>query len=317
SIFTVCIPQRIVNPTPVGKINISSIAADTASYKHVCDFIAPQAKILVVDDVPVNLNVFVNLIKGHKMQVDTASSGFECLTFTRQKKYDIIFMDHMMPEMDGIETLSRIKADTENLNNSTTVIMLTANALIGMKEMYLEKGFTDYLSKPIMPDKLEKKINHYLPDDKKISESDTKDSISADAESIEKTEASSDNSDDLRNKDPLQKLSSLLPDVNQNMAIRYCSGSKEFYIEFLKDFITDGRYDRISKIYENMDVKQYAIEVHTLKGTSRTLGFDNLSEIAEKLQFAADQNDIDSIRNNHNDMMQLYNEILCVLKQIF
>ena len=97
------------------------------------------------------------------MQVDNALSGQECLTLTKQNHYDIIFMDHMMPEMDGIETLSRIKSDSGNPNNNTAVVMLTANALIGMREMYLEKGFTDYLSKPIAPEKLEKMIKKVNP----------------------------------------------------------------------------------------------------------------------------------------------------------
>ncbi len=310
STFTVCIPQKIIDPTPIGKLDLRSISNDEQAIKHKCDFIAPQARILVVDDVPANLNVFVNLIKEHKMQVDTASSGYECLEITKQNRYDIIFMDHMMPEMDGIETLSRIKSDSENPNNETTVIMLTANALIGMKEMYLAKGFSDYLSKPIMPDKLEKMIDRHLPDSKKIAVSQ---------QNISEEITTSQGVDDaLKNAEsPLQKLKLLLPDVDQKMAIRYCSESEELYIEFLSDFTYDDRYERLSKAYENMDMKQYVIEVHTLKGTAKTLGFSKLAKIAEKLQSAAEQNNIDSIRNDHNIMMQYYDDILCALRQIF
>ena len=310
STFTVCIPQKIIDPTPIGKLDLRSISADEQAIKHKCDFIAPQARILVVDDVPANLNVFVNLIKEHKMQVDTASSGYECLEITKQNRYDIIFMDHMMPEMDGIETLSRIKSDSENPNNETTVIMLTANALIGMKEMYLAKGFSDYLSKPIMPDKLEKMIDRHLPDSKKIAV--LQQNISEEITTSQGVE------DALKNAEsPLQKLKLLLPDVDQKMAIRYCSESEELYIEFLSDFTYDDRYERLSKAYENMDMKQYVIEVHTLKGTAKTLGFSQLAKIAEKLQSAAEQNNIDSIRNDHNIMMQYYDDILCALRQIF
>lgn len=307
SVFTVCIPQRIVDPTPIGRIDIGSLAADGTAHRHACHYTAPDARILVVDDVPVNLNVFVNLIKDHKMQIDTAISGQECLELTAKKRYDMIFMDHMMPEMDGIETLAHIKADAENPNRDVTVIMLTANALIGMKEMYLEKGFTDYLSKPIAPEKLERMLDSYLPHDKKIAVTE---------ENHEVTSEKSENElfDSLG---PLEKLKALLPDVNIKMAVRYCSGSEELYIDFLKDFVSDGRYEQIASSYENTDIKQYTIEVHTLKGTSRMLGFERLANLAEKLQHSAEKNDMEYINTNHPEMMTLYSEILRALEKIF
>ena len=310
SVFTVCIPQKIVNSKPVGKIDIGSISADVASYKHKCDFTAPQARILVVDDVAVNLSVFVNLIKGYKMQVDTALSGPECLELTAQKSYDIIFMDHMMPEMDGIETLGRIKADKDNPNNNTTVIMLTANALIGMKEMYLEKGFSDYLSKPIVPDKLEKMVDVYLPDSKKIFDGEVSEiDEPADSDDIvyEKPEGT---------EEKIRLLNSLIPDIDMKNAMIYCYENREIYVELLGDYYNEGRYDKISDAYQEQDWKKYTIEVHTLKGTSRTLGFNKLADYAEKLQFAAEKADMEAINNVHDDMMKLYADILGSLKRI-
>ena len=319
SVFTVCIPQGVISADPVGKIDFGSAMSGENIYKHKCDFTAPDARILVVDDVPVNLSVFVNLIKEYRMQVDTASSGQECLAFTGQKKYDIIFMDHMMPEMDGIETLGNIKSDADNPNNNTTVIMLTANALIGMKEMYLEKGFTDYLSKPIIPDKLEKIIRHHLPEDKMIFASADNDNPPAEAECPESPQPSADTGEDrfASIQNPLQKIEALIPDVNLKAALIYCSGSEEVYIEFLRDFAGNGRYEKISDAYQKMNLKQYGIEVHTLKSTSRTLGFDKLAKLAEQLQFAANKNDIDTVNNVHDDMMKLYKDTLSAIEQIF
>ncbi len=316
SAFTVCIPQEVTNPAPIGKLDIGSIVSATSAYKHKCDYTAPEAKILVVDDVAVNLNVFVNLIKDFRMKVDTASSGQECLDLTKNKKYDIIFMDHMMPEMDGIETLGRIKADSDNLNNNTTVIMLTANALIGMKEMYLDKGFTDYLSKPIVPDKLEKIIEAYLPEEKKVYDPEESDSKT---EKEVPEESSSSDTDENRFgniQNPLEKIKALIPDVNHKMAMLYCSGSEEMYIEFLQDFAGSNRDKIIEEAYLNMDMKRYTIEVHTLKSTSKTLGFDNLSKMAEVLQFAAGKNDVDFVKNNHGEMIKLYRDILLKLQSI-
>ena len=319
STFTICIPQGIVDATEVGKIEIDSVATNETAYKHTCEFIAPQARILVVDDIPVNLTVFVNLVKGYKMQVDTAVSGQECLELTRQNLYDIIFMDHMMPEMDGIETLYNMKADANNLNNNTTVIMLTANALIGMKEKYLEKGFTDYLSKPIIFDKLDTIIKHYLPVDKRIIAPKVEHNDLKGSENAKLSESASDTVDTplMNGENPLQKLKSLIADVNLERAILYFSGSEDIYVEFLQDYVESGRYERLAKAYDHLDLKQYAIEVHTLKSTSRTLGFDRLADVAERLQLAAEQNEVDFIKDMHGDMMKLYQEILCALEKFF
>ncbi len=316
STFTICIPQHVLDSTAVGKIDIGSAPTSKNTYKQNFDFTAPQAKILVVDDVSANLNVFVNLIKGYKMQVDTAQSGEECLELTEKKRYDIIFMVHMMPEMDGIETLGKLKENPKNLNQNTTVIMLTANALIGMKEMYLKKGFTDYLSKPIVSEKLDKLIKEYLPESKRI--------IASDDEKVQVTESSdilavSQETDDNtyeNAKTPLQKLKVFIPDVNLEKGLLYCANSEEVYMEFMKDYAENGRYERIATAYEHTDWHQYAIEVHTLKSSSRTLGFDELAEYAERLQFATDQNAVDDIHDMHEDMMKLYQDILNKLEQV-
>ena len=137
-------------------------------------FRAPQGRILVVDDVEMNLMVIRNLLKRTQLQIDTAMSGQQCLNMVRQKAYDVIFMDHMMPEMDGVQTLEQMKAMPDSLNKDTPVIMLTANALTGMREEYLKLGFRDYLAKPIQGNRLEKLLIKYLPSEKvSIQEDET------------------------------------------------------------------------------------------------------------------------------------------------
>jgi len=126
------------------------------------DFVAPDALILAVDDNRVNLAVLKGLLKRTQVQVELASSGKQAIELTEGKKYDLIFMDHMMPEMDGIETMTAIRADKENVNRDTKVIALTANAIQGAEQMYREEGFNDYLSKPIDPEKLEFMLRKYL-----------------------------------------------------------------------------------------------------------------------------------------------------------
>ncbi|MCM1258514.1 MAG: response regulator [Roseburia sp.] len=166
SVFTVTIPQKIVDDAPIGDFlkQYRDVSKENSEYRQ--SFEASKAKILVVDDVTVNLKVIVNLLKKTKVQVDTAESGARCIEMAAEKQYDIIFMDHMMPEMDGVETYQKMKEMKDSPNARTPVIMLTANAISGVKEEYLSYGFVDYLSKPVRGDKLERMILHYLPEDK-------------------------------------------------------------------------------------------------------------------------------------------------------
>ena len=106
-------------------------------------------RVLVVDDVNMNVLVFKGLLRGTEISIDSANSGAEAIAMTKNTKYDIIFMDHLMPEMDGIETFHRIRDDSGNINNDTPVVALTANAIVGMRASYLSEGFADYLTKPV------------------------------------------------------------------------------------------------------------------------------------------------------------------------
>ena len=157
------IEQGIVDPEPIGdfeKIR-KNYHRQVDVYKE--GFEAPDAHILVVDDVPLNLVVIKGLLKNSGINIDTAESGAEGIEKMKSEHYDIVFLDHMMPEMDGIETLSQIKADPDIDSYSIPIVALTANAISGAEKMYRDSGFTDYLTKPIDPAKLEKMILNYLP----------------------------------------------------------------------------------------------------------------------------------------------------------
>ncbi len=175
STFTVTIPQKIADNSVVGKFSErlnhrnengdnSETIENEAPQKD--KFTAPRARILVVDDVKMNLNVVRLLLKNTGMQIDLASSGEECLKYTLIKRYDAILMDHMMPIMDGIEAFHKIREQADGLNVDTPVVALTANALVGAQEMYLDEGFVSYISKPVKSDDLEAALLNILPTDK-------------------------------------------------------------------------------------------------------------------------------------------------------
>ena len=179
STFTVYIPQKVADNGKVGnfaeRLNRRNEAAQKEESKETESaksdrFTAPHARILVVDDVKMNLNVVRLLLKNTGMQIDLAASGEECLKYTRVKRYDVILMDHMMPIMDGIEALHKVREQADGLNADTPVVALTANALVGAQEMYLEEGFASYISKPVKSIDLEAALVALLPPEKVIRE---------------------------------------------------------------------------------------------------------------------------------------------------
>ncbi len=165
SCFSVDIPQIVVNETPLGEFSVLNPVDVKKKAEHKALIYAPRAKVLFVDDMKTNLKVMTALLKETGVNVDTALSGSECIKKVRDTQYDMIFLDHMMPEMDGIETMYELLHMEDNKSKETPVIMLTANASQGAKEEYMQEGFSDYLSKPCKGKELEEMLLKYLPDD--------------------------------------------------------------------------------------------------------------------------------------------------------
>lgn len=166
SIFSFDLKQAVVDETPIGAFDdkIRDIKSEEYTYKET--FIVPDAQVLLVDDNMINRKVFKQLLKQTQMQITEADSGYKAIELAKTQKFDIIFMDHMMPEMDGVEAMEKIKADKDGLCADTPIIVLTANAVIGSKEKYLEQGFNGYLSKPVAYEDLLEIIRENLPEEK-------------------------------------------------------------------------------------------------------------------------------------------------------
>ena len=165
SVFTIYLTQEIIDSSPMGDFRQKSEESAKQAADSSQSFTAPDAKVLVVDDNKMNLMVVKALLKNTGIQITTCMSGAECLELTREEYFDVILLDHMMPEMDGVETLSRLK-QSENPCKNVPAIALTANAIVGAREEYLKAGFADYLSKPIEGSQLEIMLLKYIPQDK-------------------------------------------------------------------------------------------------------------------------------------------------------
>lgn len=165
SSFSFDLRQRIIDGEPIGSFQERARKAAVEHVYHT-SFTAPEGEILLVDDNRVNRKVFCGLLKQTKVQIKDVGSGMECLEEVRKKHYDVIFLDHMMPEMDGMETMNRMKQMQDNQCTDTPVVMLTANAIMGARENYLAAGFDDFLAKPIEQDKLDKIMLQWMPPEK-------------------------------------------------------------------------------------------------------------------------------------------------------
>ncbi|MCR5121586.1 MAG: response regulator, partial [Ruminococcus sp.] len=296
STFGFRLKQGIVDPAPIGNdYRRASADDDDQSKEHLY---APDVKVLVVDDNEMNLKVAVNLLKIHGIIPDTAASGQKTVELAESKKYDMIFLDHMMPKMDGIETLRELKR-LELLPESTVVIALTANAVLGAKEMYLEAGFSDYLSKPIEGALLEKKLAKYLPPEKLSYRKNQLPEI--------KPAQSGEDSDSFSYAE-LADIREKCPSLNVMTGMGYCMDSREFYLDTLQGYYDSDKREELEKAFAKNDLDNYRIIVHSVKSASLTIGAVQLSEHARILEFAARDGDHELIRSRHGDLIKEYTD---------
>ena len=309
SCFTAKIPQKIADAKPMGDFGKRYQQYLSTSDDDKLSFLAPDAKILVVDDVTMNLKVVEGLLKATKIQIDTAVSGSECLECVKTTPYQMIFLDHMMPEMDGLETLEHMKNLADNPNAQTPVIMLTANAIVGAKEEYIEAGFTDYLTKPIRETELLEMILKYLPKELVCENGGQGIEKSQDAQDMEQPEAGGEGAE------PLQRLEQL-EGLDVKTGLTYCMNEEDFYIEMLQEFLQADKASQLKHFLAEEDWDNYRTTVHALKSTSLTIGAAHLSGEAKALEMAAKEGNMDYIRSHHDGVMDEYKELTDHLKEI-
>ncbi len=277
--------QKVLSWEDTG--DIIDIKSEGEDYVYQELFIAPDARILVVDDTEMNITVMQSLLKRTCVQIDCALSGKEGLELTKDKPYDVVFIDHMMPEMDGIETLERMRAD--GVNRDTPAVALTANAVAGARKLYLDAGFSDYLSKPVDGERLERMLIDLLPDEKILPPG----------------EVNCDGSQQIDEKLPSWVYE--LPEVDESEGVKNC-GSAEGYLSVLTVFCQTipNKAEEILRLYEKKDIENYTIKVHALKSSARIIGATKLSKLAESLEDAGKKNDIAYIDEKTPVLLEMY-----------
>ncbi len=297
STFSFVLEQKILDEKPIGVLNLALRQQEQTKYN--ASFEAPDAKILVVDDNEMNRKVLKNLLKKTKIQITEASGGRECLSLTSQQHFDLIFMDHMMPEMDGIEAFKLLRADPQNLCVETPVVVLTANAVVGAKSSYMREGFDGFLSKPIQPEILEKMVCSML-DKSLVTEGSAADdapaAVSAELPLIEGVDwgyARLHLSDDEMLLDTVKMFSKALkPDMTE-----------------LDSYFADIESDEA--------VDSYRIKVHSMKSSAALIGIVPLAGMALELERAARSGNRDMLKALHPVFSQIWLSYQQPLSELF
>lgn len=289
-------------------------------------FIAPDAKVLVVDDNAMNLKVMARLLLPYQIKVVTALGGQEALEKINTMDYDCVFLDHMMPEMDGVETLHRIRRKPGAYFQSVPIVAFTANAIGGAREMFMEEGFADFIAKPIELSVLERMLRRYIPEHKQIEAENTPDSalhggaeLSAAGQASTGQGAETAAGTDAGGAQGAQSEEAGLEalaqaGINIKLGLTYC-GDREGLRDIVRMYHSqgEGRNNQIQQLYEEENWKNYAIAVHALKSNSKGIGAEALAELALNLEMAGKENRVDYILEHHEELLEKHNELLSAI----
>ena len=325
--FSFEIEQTVIVDEPMGEFTESTGHEELDAYKPL--FVAPEGRVLVVDDSDMNLKVVKRLLQDTKLQVDTVMSGLACLDAIDARDYHIVLLDHMMPGMDGIETVHRIRENHSDL----PVFALTANAATSGSDYYISEGFNGYLAKPVEALKLEETIKQYIPSellydydeymqtvnnapdtDKRESDGGAgtgfdglgdKQGEAADTGSGGKTsEAVDTGSGGITD---FFGMIAEVGDISVTDGVRYC-GSKDGFTEAAKDFyeMIPDRSGEIENLYNEGNIELYTIKVHALKSAARMVGAGELSKLAESLEDAGKAGDTEFLDAHTYELLETY-----------
>ena len=313
SVFYFDLYQPVVSSAPIGDLN-ARIRTQKTSYEYKALFYAPDAQVLLVDDNSVNRKVFLELLEDTGLQIEEAASGFECIEMAEKKHYDAIFLDHMMPDLDGIETLHRLKSSVAfmEINGNTPVVALTANAITGAKEMYLQNGFSAYLSKPIKPARLEKML-YDLIDDSKL--------LAANEKPVPK-------------KDGLKEVYDNISDLDYDYAMLHMKKEKILKTTLLQYvMVQKSELEKLAKYYhmiignssdadENSNslvtvpqnvneeaLEKYRVQIHSMKNSAFMIGALSIGSTAKTLELCARDHQLGTLTALHPAFAAQWNSL--------
>lgn len=310
-------------------------------------FLCKGLRALAVDDEEMNLKVAQGVLGSYGIQVDTCLSGGEAIERCESTTYDIVFLDHMMPGFDGIETLKQIREINDGMYQDIPVVVLTANTISGAREMFKNEGFTEFIPKPIERSVLERVLRKVLSREQlqygetldlpRDSEESRKEMPSEEEYKTEEIDGDKEDSvkpepekNSTAQDEPEKYIADRTDDakphyeilvqagINVSLGLDYCCGEDDFYMEMLIMFSSQQAEKKaeIISLYETENWADYTVKVHALKSTSLMIGAEQLANQAKLLEHAGKKEDTEYIRNNHDELMGLYDEVCKAIKRI-
>lgn len=298
--FSFAVDQIIRKDLPLGKYDeLEKINNDQDIYKNNL-YIAPDARVLIVDDAAMNLIVAKGFLKRTLVKVDTAESARDALELLAENEYDVLFYDHMMPETDGIELLKLTRQLKDNPNQNKPCIVLTANAIKGVREEYINTGFDDYMSKPLEGHRFESLLRNYLPSDK-----------------VKDVDQSNEEKDKTDLSDLPEKYINLTG-IALETGIKNCGSVKDFE-SLLQIFYSslDQKKNELDTFFAQGDYNDYTIKVHAFKSSARLIGALSFADDAQNLEYAGKAGDIEYIKANHSPFMYKCESLKEILSPLY
>lgn len=304
--FTVTLPQKIVDRRPLGEQPKLTLEEKP----ELKPFITEGYKVLLVDDNLINRRVAIGFLKRYNFEITEAESGAEAIELVKNHKYHMIFMDHMMPEMDGVEAVEIIRSECGENGTEPVIVALTANAMEGVREKFLQCGFQDYISKPLDKDYLNDVLNKWVPESFRRTTSGTGEPDEAKSQSATaKTETDNDTAIEM------SKINITGIDIGE--AIKHHTGELKDYLELLKLYCMDGK--RKCPLMKEMVVKEdydnYRIEVHGLKSASANIGAMELSVKAKDMEAAVRRKDGKYIAMYSDELLVSYEDQMSYISE--
>lgn len=316
--FTITIPQRVVDSNIATSVKYSNKVENQMTY------IAPEARILLVEDNEINVKVALGLLEPFKFKIDVAENGLAALKKVSENKYDLILMDHLMPVMDGIESTQRIRGFDGEYFKRVPIIALTANAISGARELFVNSGMNDFVGKPISLNEISAVIHKWLPSELIESVDFSKDNknnddvnngnvnnSNANKGNVNNDNINNDNNEvnkeDKDNKNNIREEENMLGELDRSIGLQYC-GTEDLYESVLEDFykLIDTKAAKIEELKASSDFRNYTIEVHALKSTARMIGATKLSELAYEMEQAGNAENIEAINEKTPLLMEMY-----------
>ena len=307
STFSFHLPQKVKDPRPCNyKANYSEVRKENDEFK--VTFMAPTARVMIVDDNKVNLQVAFELMKRFGFEATLVDNGMEAINKIEEHliDYDVIFMDHMMPFLDGVEAAKKIRALDTPYARDIPIIALTANAIKGVEKQFKEAGMNDYIFKPIHIDRLNEVLSKWIPFDKQIRKLSTgnKNDIYAEAQNGRLKGATGPISFDITDN---------LPGVDVEDGLRNCAGNKGVYIRVLQTFASSNLLASLEKFYQAGDWANYAVIAHSIKGACNNIGAKKVGEIAYEMEKAGKAGDKEFIDRHHILFSRQYGDMVKIV----